>query len=100
MTSSEPCSCPCCTGPKRSSISVEAWWTLTMIAAFLLAAALAFAIGCTRTVLVSENSPIRMGPEVKGRVYVKTEDGWKLGDNDVTIPEGWYCVPPSFVENE
>jgi hypothetical protein len=56
--------------------------------------------GCTRTVLVSEASPIRTGPCVKGRVYTKTADGWQLGDNEVKIPEGWYCVPPSFVEEE
>jgi hypothetical protein len=23
-----------------------------------------------------------------------------LGDNEVRIPEGWYCVPPSFVEED
>jgi hypothetical protein len=61
---------------------------------------LAFASGCTRTVLVSESSPIRMGPDVRGRVYVKTADGWQLGDNEVRIQEGWYCVPPSYVEEK
>jgi hypothetical protein len=69
-----------------------------MIVVCCLAVALAFATGCTRTVLVSESSPIRMGPEIKGRVYTKTADGWKLSDNEVKIQEGWYCVPPSFVE--
>ena len=39
-----------------------------------------------------------MGPEVRGKIYTKTADGWQLGDNEVKIPEGWYCVPPSFVE--
>jgi hypothetical protein len=72
--------------------------TLNMIVVCCLAAALAFASGCTRTVLVSEASPIRTGPSVKGKVYTKTADGWQLGDNEVKIPEGWYCVPPSFVE--
>jgi hypothetical protein len=41
-----------------------------------------------------------MGPQVRGKVYVKTADGWQLGDNEVRIPEGWYCVPPSFVEED
>jgi hypothetical protein len=27
-----------------------------------------------------------------------TDGEWTLSDNCVTIPEGWYCVPPSFVE--
>ena len=56
-------------------------------------------VGCTRTVLVSEDSPIRMGPKVKARVYTLDPDGkWLLGDNEVAIPEGWYVVPPSFVK--
>lgn len=98
MTSCEPCSCPCCNGRKASFDSVVLGLTLNMIVVCFLAAALAFASGCTRTVLVSESSPIRTGPCVKGKVYTKTADGWQLGDNEVKIPEGWYCVPPSFVE--
>jgi hypothetical protein len=98
MTSCEPCSCPCCNGRKDSSDGVALPLTVNLIVVCCLALALAFACGCTRTVLVSEASPIRTGPCVKGRVYTKTADGWQLGDNDVKIPEGWYCVPPSFVE--
>lgn len=56
-------------------------------------------VGCTRTVLVTEDSPIRTGPAVKARVYTLDPDGkWLLGDNEVAIPEGWYVVPPSFVK--
>lgn len=62
--------------------------------------ALAFANGCTRAVLVSESSPIRTGPDMRGRVYVRSADGWQLSENAVTIPEGWYCVPPSYVESD
>lgn len=98
MTSCEPCSCPCCNGRKDSSDSAVWALTLNLIVVCCLAVVLAFAIGCTRTVLVSESSPIRMGPSVTGKVYTKTADGWQLGDNEVKIPEGWYCVPPSFVE--
>ena len=100
MTSSAPCSCRCCNGRRPSSPREVRALTLLLILMSFVAVALAFASGCTRTVLVSESSPIRMGPEVTGRVYVKTGDGWQLGDNEVRIPEGWYCVPPSYVEEQ
>jgi len=36
---------------------------------------------------------------VRARVYTLDSDGkWILGDNKVTIPEGWYVVPPSYVK--
>lgn len=57
------------------------------------------ASGCgSRTVLVPETSPVRIGPETKTRVYTLVEGDWRLSQNSVVIPEGWYCVPPSFVE--
>jgi hypothetical protein len=71
---------------------------LFAIMVLLIVLALAFATGCARTVLVSEGSPVRIGPEMTGRIYTKTADGWQLSDNRVTVPEGWYCVPPSYVE--
>jgi hypothetical protein len=43
---------------------------------------------------------VRVGPECRVRVYTLTSDGWELSPNAVTIPEGWYCVPPSFVEKD
>ena len=43
---------------------------------------------------------MRIGPGVKARVYTLEADGWRLGGNRVPIPEGWYLVPPSFVEGE
>ena len=89
----------------RSFDGLRAWLsvrtrraTLLLITAVLVALAVASAIGCARTVLVSEGSPIRIGPEMTGRVYTKTDDGWQLSDNRVRVPEGWYCVPPSYVE--
>ena len=60
----------------------------------------AFVSGCTRVTLVSEGSPIRVGPETATRVYVYTDGEWVLSDNRVMIPEGWYCVPPSYVEDK
>jgi hypothetical protein len=66
--------------------------------AFFAALAIAFESGCTRVTMVSEGSPMRVGPECKTKVYVMTDTGWELSPNHVTIPEGWYVVPPSFVE--
>jgi hypothetical protein len=100
MTSSVHCSCRCCTGRREWFPGEVRGLTLLFILMCFVVLALAFASGCTRTVLVSEASPIRTGPRVHGKVYVKTADGWQLGDNEVTIPEGWYCVPPSYVEEE
>jgi hypothetical protein len=65
-----------------------------------LAAVLASGSGCSRTVLVPEASPIRIGPQTRARVYTLDGAEWRLSDSPVTIPEGWYCVPPSFVEDE
>jgi len=49
-------------------------------------------------VLVTEASPVRAGPEFTGRVYALVEGEWRLSSGAVQIPEGWYLVPPSFVE--
>jgi hypothetical protein len=35
---------------------------------------------------------------VRARVYVRVSDDWVLSDNRVPLQEGWYLVPPSFVE--
>lgn len=58
--------------------------------------------GCaaSRTVFIPESSPIRMGPSVSGRVYTMIDGQWTLSSNRVEIPEGWYCVPPSYVAEE
>lgn len=48
--------------------------------------------------LVNEGSPMRVGPDCKTKVYTMTDTGWELSPNRVVIPEGWYVVPPSFVE--
>ena len=70
-------------------------WTVI----FCAAVAVGSLTGCAaRTVLVPEAAPIRIGPDVRARVYVRVDGEWILGDNRVAVPEGWYCVPPSFVE--
>lgn len=72
---------------------------LLLIASAFAAVALGFASGCaSRTVLVSESSPTRAGPSFKGRVYTLVDGEWRLSSDPVEIPEGWYMVPPSFVE--
>jgi hypothetical protein len=72
---------------------------LRRITILSVAQVLAFAIGCgPRTVLVPESSPVRIGPNVKGRVYVREGNEWTLSANDVAIPEGFYLVPPSYVD--
>lgn len=72
-----------------------------MLLAILLAfamLALAFASGCGRTVLVPESSPVRVGPGMTGRIYVLNDGEWMLSDEPAAVPEGWYLVPPSYVE--
>jgi hypothetical protein len=54
--------------------------------------------GCSRTILVPESSPIRIGKDCRSKVYTMVEGEWIESANTVQIPEGWYCVPPSFVE--
>lgn len=72
---------------------------LLLIAIVFSAVALGFASGCaSRTVLVSESSPTRAGPSFRGRVYALVNGEWRLSADPVEIPEGWYLVPPSFVE--
>jgi hypothetical protein len=93
----------------RSSLRSLPWWERASLAGILLStpiailiwcavAALACASGCGRTVLVPESSPVRIGPDCRSRVYAMNGSEWRLSENEVTIPEGWYCVPPSFVE--
>jgi hypothetical protein len=54
--------------------------------------------GCSRTILVPESSPIRIGKDCRSKVYTLIEGEWIESQNSVLIPEGWYCVPPSMVD--
>lgn len=74
--------------------------TLILLATASLLLVLVYASGCTRAVLVPEASPIRIGPATRAQIYVMIDGEWELSGNTVTIPEGWYCVPPSFVEKQ
>lgn len=53
---------------------------------------------CVRAVLVPESSPVRLRDSVRARVYVLDGGRWVESENRVQLPEGWYLVPPSFVE--
>lgn len=54
-------------------------------------------LGCARTVIVTEGSPVRLGPDIRARVYTLQDGVWVLSDNMTPLQEGWYLVPPSFV---
>lgn len=59
-----------------------------------------FASGCARTVLVQEGSPIRVGPGIRGRIYHLEDGQWRLSDNAVELPEGWFILSPAFAEGD
>lgn len=84
---------------ERASLIGIALWMLIKIPICLVVLAGAFAGGCSRAVLVPESSPVRIGPETRARIYVMTDGEWRLSDGPVTVPEGWYVVPPSYVED-
>lgn len=50
--------------------------------------------------LVPEGAPIRIGPNASAHVYTFRDGDWVLSANRVTVPEGWYVVPPSFVDSD
>ncbi|MCC5829067.1 MAG: hypothetical protein JJU36_06420 [Phycisphaeraceae bacterium] len=71
-----------------------------LIAALICCMSWAGGCGSGRTVLVLEDAPMRTGPNMSGRVYVMTEGAWRLSSQSISIPEGWYLLPPSFVPDE
>jgi hypothetical protein len=76
-------------------------WILLWTVIFCAAVVVGSLTGCAaRTVLVPEAAPVRVGPDVRARVYVRVDGEWILSDNRVPIQEGWYLVPPSYVEEE
>lgn len=82
---------------------VVATTRLRLIATLLFLGVLvtAFVVGCgPRVVLVQEDSPVRTGEDVRGHVYARVNGNWVPSRNRVAVPEGWYLVPPSFVESD
>jgi hypothetical protein len=94
-----------CPSSDRTQARESKALTLTRSPKFWRRLALAFVsifvcVGCSRVVLVTEASPIRIGPDCRTQVYTLIDGEWRLGDNRVQISEGWYCVPPSFVDSK
>lgn len=71
-----------------------------LIATALLSIALASGCAGGRTVLVADDSPMRIGPDTTGTGYRLVEGEWKLSPDRVALPEGWYVIPPRFVHPE
>jgi len=85
------------------STLAEATTRLRLIATLACFAVLVivFVTGCgPRVVLVTEDSPVRAGENMRGRVYALVDGAWMPSKNIVRVPEGWYMVPPSFVEGD
>lgn len=76
---------------------VKSQLTLTWILIVFVMLVLVLMLGCARTVLVTEGSPVRLGPDIRARVYTLQNNVWVLSDNMTPLQEGWYLVPPSFV---
>jgi len=41
-----------------------------------------------------------MGPNSSVYVYHLVGGEWTLSNNRISVPEGWYLVPPSFVQED
>ena len=60
----------------------------------LLISTAAFFLGCgsTKVVFVDTHAQmVRIGPDVKGKVYVLKNGEWVLSKNKMHLPEGWYA---------
>lgn len=69
----------------------------------VIAGSVVFATGCgtTKTIFIDQSDLVRIGPDVRGRVYVRVDGEWILGKNRVRLPEGWYAGHlPKEKENE
>ena len=76
----------------RTSRSILRW---TVLGFFVLA--VACASGCSvRTVFVRDGVPVRVS-KARGTVLVMLDGQW-TETQPADLPEGWYLVHPSFVE--
>jgi hypothetical protein len=77
---------------------------LILTATLFVVLVIAFASGCgnNRTIFVPEDSPMRLGPNARSRVWVRVDGSkeWVLSGNTIDLPEGWYIVPSSYVRPE
>lgn len=76
--------------------------TRMLIASLCVALLLDCAFGCApnRTVFVPEASPMRVGPSSSMRVWMRIDGVWTLSGNRIDVPEGWYLVAPSWIEEK
>jgi len=66
----------------------------THLKRLLMISGLAFAVSCgtTRVVFIKTSSDVvRLGPDVRGKVYFRKDGEWVLSKNTVKLPEGWYA---------
>jgi hypothetical protein len=62
-----------------------------LLSTILFAASIVTGCGTTRAVFISDGDLIRIGPNVKGRVYVLQGGQWVLTKKPTLLPEGWYA---------
>ena len=43
---------------------------------------------------------MRVGPSSSMRVWMRLDGVWTLSGNRIDIPEGWYLVAPSWIDEE
>jgi len=67
---------------------------MKVIKTILLISTAAILMGCgsTKVVFVDTHAQmVRIGPDVKGKVYVLKNGEWILSKNKMHLPEGWYA---------
>ena len=98
MSASSPRSWSVCSAGWRSAAYRLLQTPIPILLCFAVLV-IACASGCgSRTIFVPEESPMRVGPRADLRVYHRIDGVWTLSANTIRIPEGWYLVPPSYVE--
>ena len=66
--------------------------TLPMLCAMIFVLAFGISCGSSKVVFIHESSDVvRLGPEVRGKVYFLRDGKWVLSKNKVTLPDGWYA---------
>ena len=65
---------------------------LLKLSAVLALSLTLFGCGSTKVVFVDTHAQmVRIGPDVKGKVYVLKNGEWVLSKNEMHLPEGWYA---------
>lgn len=67
---------------------------MKVIKTLLLISTATILMGCGSTKVVfvdTQAQMVRIGPNVKGKVYVLKNGDWVLSKNNMHLPEGWYA---------